>query len=81
MNKKTIITLILAIVAAISTRAIDAKHFYSGTAVLKGRILNKPADEWNLLSAKFQFAGPPFATGVDKDGKIVPVSEINKYLE
>ena len=50
MNKKTIITLILAIVAAISTRAIDAKHFYSGTAVLKGRILNKPADEWNVLT-------------------------------
>ena len=52
MNKKTIITLILAIVAAISTRAIDAKHFYSGTAVLKGRILNKPADDWNVLKVQ-----------------------------
>ena len=50
MNKKTIITLILAIVVAISARAIDEKHFYSGTAVLKGRILNKPADEWNVLT-------------------------------
>lgn len=50
MNKKTIITLILAVVATISARAIDEYHFNSGTAVLKGRILNKPADEWNVIS-------------------------------
>ena len=48
---------------------------------IKGEHIYITHDEWNLLSAKFQFAGPPFATGVDKDGNIVPVSEINKYLE
>ena len=48
---------------------------------IKGEHIYITHDEWNLLSAKFQFAGPPFSTGVDKDGNIVPVSEINKYLE
>lgn len=47
--KKTIITIVLAIVA-LTVQAIDAKLFQSGTAVLKGRILNKPAGEWNTLS-------------------------------
>ena len=47
--KKTIITIVLAIVA-LTVQAIDAKLFQSGTAILKGRILNKPAGEWNTLS-------------------------------
>ena len=56
MNKKSIITLILAVVATISARAINEYHFNSGTAVLKGRILNKPADEWNIISVIIQNA-------------------------
>lgn len=56
MNKNFIVTLILAIVATISVRAIEQYHFQSGTAVLKGRILNKPADEWNIISVIIQNA-------------------------
>ena len=56
MNKNYIVTLILAIVATISARAIEQYHFQSGTAVLKGRILNKPADEWNIISVIIQNA-------------------------
>ena len=56
MNKNFIVTLILAIVATISARAIEQYHFQSGTAVLKGRILNKPADEWNIISVIIQNA-------------------------
>lgn len=51
MNKKTIITLLLAFVC-MTVSAIDEYQFHSGTAVLKGRILNKPADEWNIVSVR-----------------------------
>lgn len=47
--KKTIIILLLALVT-ITARAIDEYQFHSGTAVLKGRILNKPADGWNIIT-------------------------------
>ena len=56
MNKKFIVTIILAIVATISARAIEQYHFQSGTAVLKGRVLNKPTDEWNIISVIIQNA-------------------------
>ena len=49
MNKKTIITTLLALVA-LTAQAIDVNQFHSGTAVLKGRILNKPDGEWNSLT-------------------------------
>lgn len=32
--------------------AIDEYQFHSGTAVLKGRILNKPEDKWNIISVR-----------------------------
>lgn len=51
MNKKTIITLLLVLVS-LTASAIDEYQFHSGTAVLKGRILNKPADEWNIVSVR-----------------------------
>ena len=49
MNKKSIITFLLALVAVMG-RAIDEYQFHSGTAVLRGRILNKPTGEWDNLS-------------------------------
>lgn len=51
MNKKTIITFLLALVST-TVSAIDEYQFHGGTAVLKGRILNKPADEWNIVSVR-----------------------------
>ena len=47
--KKTILTMLLALVALMG-QAIDERHFHSGTAVLKGRILNRPAGEEKTLS-------------------------------
>ena len=67
MNKKSIIILILAVVASISARAINEYHFNSGTAVLKGRILNKPADEWNIISVIIQNAFN------DEDAKVLTI--------
>ena len=49
MNKKSIITILLTLIA-VTGQAIDEYQFHSGTAVLKGRILNKPADDWNIIS-------------------------------
>ena len=46
-----IITIMLALVS-LTVSAIDEYQFHSGTAVLKGRILNKPADEWNMVSVR-----------------------------
>ena len=42
------------LLASVSVRAsaIDEYQLHSGTAVLKGRILNKPADEWNIVSVR-----------------------------
>ncbi len=51
MNKQTIITILFALVCT-TVSAIDEYQFHSGTAVLKGRILNKPADEWNIVSVR-----------------------------
>lgn len=49
MIKKSIITALMALVC-ITVQAIDEYQFHKGTAVLKGRILNKPAKEWSTLS-------------------------------
>lgn len=49
MNKKTTITILLACVT-MTALGIDEYQFHSGTAVLKGRILNKPEDKWNIVS-------------------------------
>lgn len=49
MIKKSIITALMALVC-ITVQAIDEYQFHKGTAVLKGRILNKPAKEWTTLS-------------------------------
>ena len=43
MNRKIIITLLLAIVCmTVAAQSIDEYQFHSGTAVLKGKVLNKP---------------------------------------
>lgn len=47
--KRTIICTLLAFVV-MTVQAIDEYQFHSGTAVLKGRILNKPANEWNIIT-------------------------------
>ncbi len=61
MKIKSIITLLLAFVCmtgkaqvktGLNVSTIDEYQFHSGTAVLKGRILNKPADEWNIVSVR-----------------------------
>ena len=49
MNKQTIITFLLAL-TAMAALAIDEYQFHSGTVVLKGRILNKPENDWNIIS-------------------------------
>ena len=51
MRKKHILTLMLTLVS-MAANAIDEYQFHSGTAVLKGRILNKPTDEWNIVSVR-----------------------------
>jgi hypothetical protein len=51
MGWRHIITIMLALVS-MTVSAIDEYQFHSGTAVLKGRILKKPADEWNLVSVR-----------------------------
>ncbi len=51
MNRKIIITLLLAIVCmTVAAQSIDEYQFHSGTAVLKGKVLNKPQGEWNIIS-------------------------------
>jgi hypothetical protein len=47
--KRLTISIILLAFVTFAGYAIDNSHFQPGTAVLKGRILNKPADEWNIL--------------------------------
>ena len=49
MNKKAIITILLAFVS-MTVSAIDDYLFHSGTAVLKGRIQNKAEGEWSIVS-------------------------------
>ena len=49
--KQTIITAFFVLVA-MAAQAIDEYQFHSGTAVLKGRILNKPAGEWDVVSVR-----------------------------
>ena len=51
LGRGFIITILLALVS-MTVSAIDEYQFHSGTAVLKGRILNKPADEWNIISVR-----------------------------
>lgn len=51
MNKQTIIALLL-VFYALTAQAVDERHFHRGDAVLKGRIQNKPKDEWNALSVQ-----------------------------
>ena len=46
-----VLTMLLAFVS-VTASAIDEYQFHSGTAVLKGRILNKPADVWNIVSVR-----------------------------
>lgn len=46
---KILITILLAFVS-LAGHAIDEYQFHSGTAVLKGRILHKPTNEWNIVS-------------------------------
>lgn len=46
-----VFTILLASVS-VTASAIDEYQFHCGTAVLKGRILNKPADEWNIVSVR-----------------------------
>ncbi|MBR5747818.1 MAG: hypothetical protein IKY01_03415 [Prevotella sp.] len=48
MNKKGIITAMMAL-ACITAQAIDEYQFHRGTVVLKGRVLNKPAEEWTSI--------------------------------
>ena len=50
MMKRLTISILLLAFVTFAGYAIDNSHFQPGTAVLKGRILNKPADEWNVLS-------------------------------
>ena len=47
--KRTIICTLLVFVV-MTVQAIDEYQFHSGTAVLKGRILNKPANEWDIVT-------------------------------
>ena len=51
MKKQIILTIILALVA-MTGKAIDERQSQGGTAVLKGRILNKPESEWNIISVR-----------------------------
>ena len=50
MMKRLTISILLLAFVTFAGYAIDNSHFQRGTAVLKGRILNKPADKWNILS-------------------------------
>ena len=48
--KKLLISTALFTLITMTAQAIDEYQFHKGTAVLKGRILNKPAKEWTTLS-------------------------------
>ena len=48
-NKHTLVIILLALIS-MTASAIDACKFHSGTAVLKGRIQNKPSNEWNIVT-------------------------------
>lgn len=48
--KRLIISILFLAFVVFTGYAIDKTHFQHGTALLKGHILNKPADEWNVLS-------------------------------
>lgn len=49
--KRNIFTLLLALVT-VTAHAIDEYQFHGGTAVLKGRIVNKPAGEWDIVEVR-----------------------------
>ena len=49
--RRNIFTLLLALVAMMA-HAIDEYQFHGGTAVLKGRIANKPAGEWDIVEVR-----------------------------
>lgn len=49
MNKKTFLTVLFALFC-VAAQAIDEYQFHSGTAVIKGRVVNKPANDWNILT-------------------------------
>ena len=57
MNKTKIILaallVLVATFAAYSQSAIDEYHFHSGKSVLKGKISNKPANDWGTVSVTF----------------------------
>ena len=71
MIKKYIIATLMALVC-ITAQAIDEYQFHKGTAVLKGRILNKPAKEWTTLSITtynhFSDKERMFSIAVNDDG-------------
>ena len=48
--KKLLLSTALFTLIAMTAQAIDEYQFHKGTAVLKGRILNKPAKKWTTLS-------------------------------
>lgn len=48
--RKLLLSTALFTLVAMTAQAIDEYQFHQGTAVLKGRILNKPAKEWTTLS-------------------------------
>ena len=52
MIRKGILTAAMMMVCGVTAQAIDEYQFHGGTAVLKGRILNRPAGEWTSLSIK-----------------------------
>ena len=48
---------------------------------IKGEHIYVTHEEWKFLAEKFNIYAPPFSTGVDKDGHIVTIREVNKYVE
>lgn len=79
MHKSTIITLLIAFVSLTGqATTIEEYHFRSGSAVLKGRILNKAEGEWsivtvvtsNLFSDEEQVHAIPVAADGSFEGRI-----------
>jgi uncharacterized HAD superfamily protein len=47
---------------------------------IKGEHIFVTHEEWKHLATKFQIAAIPFATAVDKDGKLTKMQELDKLL-
>lgn len=61
---------VMMMVCALMAQAIDEYQFHRGTAVLKGRIINRPAGEWTSLSIK------AYNIFIDRDRIVsIPVNE------